>query len=320
MGELNHLFHIMKKQIYIILLGFGLISLSSCVSYRKHNIEIADKEKAKSEAAREMAARREAEQKSAAAQAENQALQAQLSDVEARYKALDERSRTDKASFDQLSDENKQLIEEAARQNEDLRNRLGEKENELNEKQRYLNSLQKDLEEQRQNMNQLMSDMQDKNSNIADLQKYKKELEKDLAAREKRVKELESAIAARDAKAKALREKLAEALLGFQSSDLTVEERNGRVYVSMSQNLLFASGSAQVGAKGISALSKLAEVLNKNEDISILVEGHTDSDGSDKNNWELSTRRSLAIVEQLTRNKVGPDRLTAAGRGQHLHE
>lgn len=307
----------MKKVLVYLCAGSLVFALSSCVPHRKFTQEVSEKEKAQSEAARELAAKREAEAQVAKLSAEKQQLGKELEELQMRFDELNKQSVQNKASFDELSAENRRLIDEAARQNEELRSRLKEKEDELNEKQRFLNAAQRNLDEQRDRVTRLMEDMQSKNMNIDDLRRYKEDLEKDLAAREKRVKELEDAISARDAKAKALRENLAKALLGFEASELSVEERNGRVYVSMSQNLLFASGSAQVGSKGIDAIKKLAEVLNKNQDISILVEGHTDSDGSAKGNWELSTRRSLAIVDQLIGSQVGPDRITAAGRGQH---
>ena len=90
------------------------------------------------------------------------------------------------------------------------------------------------------------------------------------------------------------------------------------MYVSLSQDLLFAPGSSTIDQKGLDALKKLAEVLVKNKDISILVEGHTDSDGEANMNWKLSTDRSLSIVYALISNQVQPNRITAAGRGEHV--
>lgn len=114
-----------------------------------------------------------------------------------------------------------------------------------------------------------------------------------------------------------LKDKMAEALKGFSSNDLTVMQKNGKVYVSLSENLLFPSGSAVVNPKGIDALSKLASVLNMNTDVSVNIEGHTDSipiKGRYSDNWDLSTSRANAIVRVLVNNyKVNPVMVIASG-------
>jgi len=111
-----------------------------------------------------------------------------------------------------------------------------------------------------------------------------------------------------------LKNGLNNALRGFSASDLTVVERNGKIYVSMSQNLLFASGSKIIDKRGKDALAKLSEVLVTTPDIDILVEGHTDTDGTADFNWDLSVARGTAVVKELTSHGVDPKRLTAAGR------
>jgi len=176
---------------------------------------------------------------------------------------------------------------------------------------------QQDLDEQLANKDLALAQ---KEKELEAKERAMAELEKQLLAREERVKELEAALAERDAKSKALQESLMKALTGFSNEDLTVELRDGKVYVSLSQNLLFAKGRSDVDAKGVGAIVKLATVLNKpeNQDISVLVEGHTDSDGEDQLNWNLSTKRSLAITDILIKNSVNPERITAAGRGEHM--
>jgi chemotaxis protein MotB len=145
-----------------------------------------------------------------------------------------------------------------------------------------------------------------------------------LASREARVKELEAIIAAKEAREKALLEKVRAALLAFEGKGLTVEQRNGRIYVSMEAKLLFASGSTTVGSEGKSALVKLAAVLQDQKDIEILVEGHTDTDkvsssSHPKDNWELSVLRSTEVVKiMLSNSSIDAKQLTAAGRGEFL--
>ena len=114
-----------------------------------------------------------------------------------------------------------------------------------------------------------------------------------------------------------LRLSLDNALRGIDATDLTREERNGKIYVSLSQKLLFKAGSDQVDPKGVQALEKLAKALGANPNIEIVVEGHTDNAGAVDYNWELSTRRATSVVKILAINGVAPDRLTAAGRGMH---
>jgi chemotaxis protein MotB len=118
-----------------------------------------------------------------------------------------------------------------------------------------------------------------------------------------------------------IRKKMADALVGFNSNELTIFTKNGKVYVTLQENLLFPSGSAVVNPKGKEALGKLAQVLNVNPDISVLIEGHTDSipiRGKYEDNWALSTARSTAIVRLLTSTySVDPLRVTASGRSKY---
>jgi len=145
----------------------------------------------------------------------------------------------------------------------------------------------------------------------------------ELAAREKRLEELEAKIRRQDSVTKAINDLVKKALLSFNSDELTVEMKNGKIYVSMSDKLLFRSGSAEVEEKGKEALKKLADVLNKNADIEIAIEGHTDNipikTSTFQDNWELSTDRATNIVRLLSDlHKVNPKRLTAAGRGEFM--
>ena len=117
-----------------------------------------------------------------------------------------------------------------------------------------------------------------------------------------------------------LRKKMADALVGFNSNELQVFTKNGRVYVSLQENLLFPSGSAVVNPKGKQALGTLAQVLNTNPDINVVVEGHTDSipiRGKYEDNWALSVARATSIVRILTNTyKVDPTRVIASGKSQ----
>ena len=138
----------------------------------------------------------------------------------------------------------------------------------------------------------------------------------------KRLQELEDLIAAKEASMRKLKETLSKALNGFEGKGLTVEQKNGKVYVSMENKLLFNSGSWAVGTEGKKAVVEVGKVLGDNPDISVLIEGHTDDDpfggsGPIADNWDLSTKRATAIVAILSENKsINKQNLTAAGRGE----
>jgi len=142
-----------------------------------------------------------------------------------------------------------------------------------------------------------------------------------LPEREQALNELRDVIARQDSITKRLNDVLRDALLGFKSDELSVEVKNGKVYVSMSDKLLFKSGSAAVETKGKEAIKVLAGVLDKNRDIDILIEGHTDNvpikTAIYQDNWDLSVARATSIVRILTVDyKIVPTRLTASGKGE----
>lgn len=156
-----------------------------------------------------------------------------------------------------------------------------------------------------------------------DLAKKQQELaakEELLKNREERLKMLEEILAKQDELMNTLSERVKKALMGFDSDELSVEMRDGKVYVSMSDKLLFRSASATVEPKGVEALQKIAEVMQKNTDINMAIEGHTDSipikTTRFKDNWDLSVARSVSVVRLLQDGGVAPQRVTASGKGE----
>jgi len=158
-----------------------------------------------------------------------------------------------------------------------------------------------------------------------DLQKREeilKTAQTELELRSQRMKELEIAIQQKDDAVKQLRQKVIDALVGFNNKGLTIQEKNGKVYVSLDEQLLFKTGQWDVDPKGQQALTNLAEVLGVNPDINVLVEGHTDNvpmrgSGMVKDNWDLSVMRATAVTRILLKNKaIEPKRITSAGRGE----
>lgn len=145
--------------------------------------------------------------------------------------------------------------------------------------------------------------------------------QKQLEAEQKRLWDLRKLLNEQQQAVENLRKKMADALVGFNSNELQVFTKNGKVYVSLQENLLFPSGSAVVNQKGRQALGTLAQVLNVNPDINVVVEGHTDSipiRGKFEDNWALSVARATSIVRILTDTyKVDPARVTASGRSKY---
>ncbi len=145
-----------------------------------------------------------------------------------------------------------------------------------------------------------------------------------LADRERKVKELETVLANKDKAVQDLRNKISHALLNFKENDLTVQVKNGKVYVSLAEQLLFGSGSIVVDAKGVTALQQLARAIKDQRDIQIMVEGHTDNVPISKksqymqDNWDLSVMRATSITKILTAAGVSPKQVTASGKGEYL--
>ena len=214
------------------------------------------------------------------------------------------------SKYDKLNQINEQLIDKYNRMLEgnisDTKKISGElqlTQEQVLKKQDELKQLEAQLNAQKKNLDELTIELQ---------------------KREARVAELEGILKKKDDAVNDLKKKLSDALFGFEGKGLTITQKNGKVYVSMEESLLFASGSTTVETKGVDALKKVAKVLEQNSDINILIEGHTDDvpmvgKGEIKDNWDLSVMRATSIVKIITKNStVDPRRLTAAGRGEYF--
>lgn len=195
-----------------------------------------------------------------------------------------------------LSSKNVKLLNEAAEENRKLleelettRLALQKKEDELDKKESDLNTLSTDLN-----------------------------------AKGQRIQEMEELLARQEGALNTLREKVSKALLGFEGKGLTVEQKNGKVYVSMESKLLFPSGSTAIDPEGKKALIELAKAIQDQAELEIIVEGHTDTDqirsaNIPRDNWELSVLRATAVVKIMTENSgIDPTRLSASGRSEYL--
>ncbi len=199
--------------------------------------------------------------------------------------------------------------------------------NNLSDKNLKVQNLTSNLDLLQKKYNELIDESLSKTEQLNTALKIKsqelEEKERLLLQREKALKEMQSIVARQDSITNRLNNILRDALLGFNSEDLSVEIKNGKVYVSMSDKLLFKSGKADVEVEGKKALKVLADVLNKNPDIDILIEGHTDNvpikTATFKDNWDLSVARATTIVRILSEEyTVTPQRLTAAGKGEFI--
>ena len=147
---------------------------------------------------------------------------------------------------------------------------------------------------------------------------------REIAENQARLQELEERLRNRGEAINEIKRKVSDALLGFEGKGLTITQRNGMVYVSMDDKLLFNSGSFKIGTEGTKAVKELAEVLAQNPDINIMVEGHTDNvpykeNGQLKDNLDLSVKRATTVTRLLLQNKgIAPERIVSAGRGDAL--
>ena len=238
---------------------------------------------------------RELEGKVAKLNGENESLLADINGMDREVKRLREEIARLEELNDALTDQSSGRLSDIASENRKLLEDVMAIREELQRREDALNRLERDLNE-------------------------KSAL---LESRSKRVEELEELLASRERAAEALRARLAEALLGFKGKGLNVEQRNGKVYVSMEAQLLFPSGSAEVDPVGQEAIAGLAGVIAEQKDLEIVVEGHTDTDRLNsptipRNNWELSVLRATAVVNILLQNPgVDPSMLIASGRSQY---
>lgn len=170
----------------------------------------------------------------------------------------------------------------------------------------------------------LMTDLQKTQTELQKKEDELKILEKQLKEREIRVQELEKILSEKDKAVKELKMKVQSALLGFENNGLTIEQKNGKIYVSLEESLLFKTGSYTVDKRGEEVLRKLAKMLEQNPDINIMVEGHTDNvpykgTGVIKDNWDLSVLRATSVAKIILQSAmIDPKRIIAAGRGEYF--
>jgi chemotaxis protein MotB len=245
------------------------------------------------------------------------------SEREALQKELDEL----KTSHQSLKGANESLESEVSQLKEEIKNL---KDN-LAKTEAERVALKKSYDNLASNSGKLSSDLNKQREELLkaeqNFQLAKVENEKlafDLKEREEKVKALEKLIADKEKAVNDLKTRISQALLNFKENDLSVDIRNGKVYVSLAEQLLFKSGSTSVDPKGVQALKQLAGALKNSGDINVLIEGHTDDVPISKtsqymnDNWDLSVMRATTIARILTTNGVDATKITAAGRSQYF--
>jgi chemotaxis protein MotB len=238
------------------------------------------------------------------------------------------------AALDKANADLKDLNDKLARLKEDTTNLGIDKRNTaqrlatLEKEHSQLNTTYKNLMTSSGKLNRDLTQQQEQllaiQQNLEQTRKLNDSLSVGLAEREKKVKELEQVLAAKDKAVQDLKNKITGALLNFKEGDITVKVKNGKVYVSLAEQLLFGSGSIEVDSKGVTALQQLAKAIKDQKDINILVEGHTDNVPISKksqymnDNWDLSVMRATSITKILTKAGVSSKQVTPSGRGEYM--
>ena len=294
---------------FLPLVAAATLALASCVPARMHNEVKAKKEACEKENEALKAANLQLSTRQAELSALTDDLRARVEALQADTAARGESYRSLKAGYDKLNTTYNNLLKDgpAAAANVEATRQLI-----------------RDLQKSREQLQQQEDELAVKARMLRQKEDSLSQISRNLNETTLRLAELERMLAAKDSAATMLKNAVSAALLGYKDKGLTVEMKNGKVYVMMEERLLFASGSTVVDPKGVEALRELGKVLEKNSDISILIEGHTDNvpmkgTGEIRDNWDLSVMRATSVVKILLANsKINPGRLTAAGRGEFM--
>lgn len=281
----------MKPFFKLLVILTPMLVVQSCiVSKKKFDDMLAQKVKTEGELAEKSAALDKTTAELTSANEKLTKLKADTTALNEQKRATEEKLTSLNREYDQLNAYYKNLL-----------NNSGKLSRDLTQQKEQLFAIQENLERTR---------------------KMNDSLNVSLSEREKKVKELETILANKDKAVLDLKNRISSALLNFKENDLTVNVKNGKVYVSLAEQLLFASGSTDVDAKGVTALQQLAKAIKDQRDLQIMVEGHTDNVPIGKkspymqDNWDLSVMRATAITKILTKAGLSPSQITAAGKGE----
>ena len=294
----------------ILYISALLLVLSACVTPKIHNSLVAENESTKTALALAEKKVLSLADKLEEKEGDILSLQSQISDLRndsvqngKSLVILQDKYDELSGAYDLLISKNSRYMADKAKETKKLLEQLEQVQSALFAKEDELNKLSNSLDAKEQEL---------------------KIAQEELEARSVRVTELETIINKKDSMVTALKQSISKALRGLEGEGLTIEQRNGKVYISLEEDLLFASGKYSVNSGGVSALNKLATALSVQKDLEILVEGHTDNiplsgRGLVKDNWDLSVMRATNVVKVLTKNpSLDPLQLTAAGRAEFV--
>lgn len=301
----------MRKETFILVLTcIVAVSVASCVSGKKfgdlqktsRNF-MAERDTLKISNINLAMKNRELESKMASVSREMGSVQRDIDEARrGRDKAVEDYNKLS-SRFNELQNAQDDLVKGNVKETQKLLGELRDAQENLRKKEELLNQLSQSLDSKKNSLEELTNELDRRNARLA-------ELEKILDAQKKIVGDLKT--------------KVSEALLGFENNGLTVTMKNGKVYVSLDEKLLFRSASWEIDANGRSALKKLAGVLERNPGIQVTIEGHTDNvpyarTGNLADNWDLSVKRATTVVRVLLDgSSIDPKRLTAAGHSEYL--
>ena len=294
-------------------LSFSVFLLSSCVSTKKFDAQSAltrkylaeKKDCAENLKETETLLAKTSEEK-ASLTSENTSLKSDLSAVSKSKEKLSKLADEERVLKEKANKNYETYMQSSSATQEKLTEELAEKERLLNKRESDLHSVQKSLDERESQLKEIKDEIFAK--------------EDALQKKSKKIEELEASLNAQNEALSSLKNNVTKALKEFTSEELTVVEKEGKIYVSLSEKLLFKPGSFTLDKNGESAIAKLAVVLEKQEDVDIIVEGHTDSDpfsgsGVLADNLDLSTKRATSVARVLIKNKVPAEKIVASGRG-----
>jgi chemotaxis protein MotB len=302
----------MTSRNFVIPVVLIALIASSCVTGRRYNtlndrslILLSERDSLKAENIWLSMSNRELTTRSMQLTKDTDRLTSELDEVktELTRKKEDLSSLTER--YEELQKAQEELVTGKAQETQRLLAELRQAQDDLQQKEGLMRDLEMNLDTKKASLEELTYELEKRNARLT-------ELEKMLDAQQKAVKEL--------------KDKVSEALFGFENNGLTVSIKNGQVYVSMEDKLLFKTGSYEIDASGRTALRKLGALLEKNPDITITIEGHTDdvpyraAPGQQiLDNWDLSVKRATTVVRVLTQDThINPKRLIASGRSEYM--
>jgi chemotaxis protein MotB len=302
----------MTKTVFAILGSIVIvISSVSCVSAKKHSglqetskQFMNERDTFKADNIGLEMKNRELEAKLASLEKEIGSVKEDISKVEGeRDRAVEDYNKLS-GKYNELQNAQEDLIKGNVKETQRLLTELNAAQENLQKKEDLLRQLSQNLDSKKASLDELTFELEKRNARLA-------ELEKVLDAQKRIVQDLKN--------------KVSEALLGFENKGLTVTQKDGKVYISLEEKLLFKSASWDIDGNGRNALKKLASVLEKNPGIQVTIEGHTDNvpynpgNSQLKDNWDLSVKRATTVVRVLLEgSKIKPERLTASGRSEYL--